>query len=173
MCSAVIDAAVGGTTVAVGGPVPEALDPAVELGYRWFGWRSQRSWGWGYRWSSIRLVTARIGLALTVRSVYIAHIAYAMETVSARLPDELEEELEAFIEAEHLDRSTAVRKLLAEGLDEWKVEHALDRLEAGEVTFTRAAELADRNVWDFAQLVRDRDVVWIGEEEVDADLASF
>lgn len=96
-----------------------------------------------------------------------------MGTVSARLPDELEEELEAYIEDQHLDRSTAVRKLLAEGLDEWKTEHALDQLKAGKVTFSHAAELADMNVWDFAQLVRERDIVWIGEEDVDADLAAF
>lgn len=96
-----------------------------------------------------------------------------MGTVSARLPDELEAELEAYIDEERLDRSTAVRKLLAEGLDTWRKEHALQRLEAGEISFTRAAELADLNVWDFAKLVRDRDVTWVAEDDVDADLASL
>lgn len=96
-----------------------------------------------------------------------------MGTVSARLPDELEAELEAYIDEEHLDRSTAVRKLLAEGLDAWRKEHALDQLQAGEVSFTRAAEIADLNVWDFAQLVRDRDVTWVADDDVDADLAAF
>lgn len=96
-----------------------------------------------------------------------------MGTVSARLPDELEAELEAYIDEEHLDRSTAVRKLLAEGLEAWRKERALERLEAGEVSFTRAAELADLNVWDFAQLVRDRDITWVAEVDVDADLASL
>lgn len=96
-----------------------------------------------------------------------------MGTVSARLPDELEAELEAYIDEEHLDRSTAVRKLLAEGLAEWRKERALERLEAGEVSFTRAAELADLNVWDFAQLVRERDITWVDEDGVDTDLASI
>lgn len=96
-----------------------------------------------------------------------------MGTVSARLPDELEAELEAYIDEEHLDRSTAVRKLLAQGLDEWRKERALERLEAGEVSFTRAAKLADLNVWDFAQLVREHDITWIAEDGVDTDLASI
>lgn len=39
-----------------------------------------------------------------------------MGMISARVPEELEAELEAYLEAENLDRSTAVRKLLAEGL---------------------------------------------------------
>lgn len=93
-----------------------------------------------------------------------------MGTVSARLPDELEAKLEAYLEAEHLDRSTAVRKLLAEGLETWRKRRALEQLRAGEVTFARAAELAGMNVWDFAQLVRDEDVTWVSEAGVDADL---
>lgn len=63
-----------------------------------------------------------------------------MITVSALLPDELEAELETYIEAEHLDRSTAVRKLLAEGPAEWRRDRAIERLRDGEVTVSRAAE---------------------------------
>ena len=47
-----------------------------------------------------------------------------MPTISARVPEDLEAELEAYLEAERLDRSTAVRKLLSEGLDEWRRERA-------------------------------------------------
>lgn len=93
-----------------------------------------------------------------------------MGTVSARLPDELEAELEAYLETEHLDRSTAVRKLLAEGLTEWRREQALERLEAGEVTFSRAAELAGMTIWDFARVVREADVTWVDEAGLAADL---
>jgi len=42
------------------------------------------------------------------------------------VPDELEAELEAYLDEENLDRSTAVRKLLTEGLDEWRRDRALD-----------------------------------------------
>lgn len=96
-----------------------------------------------------------------------------MGTVSARIPDELEAELAAYVEEERLDRSTAIRKLLSEGLDEWRRERALDRLRDGEVTFARAAELSGMTVWDFAELVRERDVTWVDEEGVDADLEAL
>lgn len=86
-----------------------------------------------------------------------------MGTISARVPDDLEAELEAYIDDERLDRSTAIRRLLEEGLEEWRREQALDRLEAGEVSFSRAAEIADMTVWDFAALVEERDVTWVGE----------
>ena len=96
-----------------------------------------------------------------------------MGTISARVPDELEDELEAYLEDENLDRSTAVRKLLSERLEEWRRERALEQLAAGTVTFTRAAELAEMSVWDFAQLAKERDVTWVAADHVDDDLEAL
>lgn len=93
-----------------------------------------------------------------------------MGTISARIPDELEDELEAYLEAERLDRSTAIRKLLGEGLEEWQRERALERLQAGEITFSKAAELADMSVWEFARLAAERDITWVDEGHLEADL---
>lgn len=93
-----------------------------------------------------------------------------MGTVSVRLPEELEAELEAYADAEHLDRSSAVRTLLAEALESWRVDHALERLEAGEVSFARTAEIADVSQWELARLAEERDVTWVGEEHLAEDL---
>lgn len=93
-----------------------------------------------------------------------------MGTISARVPDELEAELEAYLEDERLDRSTAVRRLLTEGLEEWRREQALERLESGEVTLTRAAELAGLSVWEFARLAREHDVTWVSADHTEADV---
>lgn len=96
-----------------------------------------------------------------------------MGTISARVPDELEAELDAYLEDENLDRSTAVRKLLSEGLQEWRRERALDQLAAGTITFSKAAELAGMSVWDFARLAKDHDVTWVADDHVDADLEAL
>jgi predicted HTH domain antitoxin len=96
-----------------------------------------------------------------------------MGTISARAPDELETELESYLEAENLDRSTAVRKLLAEGLQEWRRDRALDQLAAGDVTFSKAAELAGMSVWDFAQLAKERDITWVSGEHLEDDLEAL
>lgn len=93
-----------------------------------------------------------------------------MTTISARLPDDLEAELEAYIDEENLDRSTAVRKLLTEGLEEWRRERALAKLEAGEFTFSRAADYAGMSVWDFARLVDEEGITWVGGDHLEADL---
>ena len=93
-----------------------------------------------------------------------------MPTISTRVPEDLEAELEAYLESERLDRSTAVRKLLSEGLEEWRMERALERFADGDVSLTRAAELAGLSVWEFADLVADADDAWVSADHLEADL---
>lgn len=102
-------------------------------------------------------------------------------TISVRLPDDLEGELQEYAEAKHLDCTDAVRKLLAERLERWRTERAVQRLRDGDVTFSGAAEMADLSVWEFADRVRDRgqspntfherDATWVSGEHVERDLA--
>lgn len=96
-----------------------------------------------------------------------------MGTISARVPDELEAELDTYLDEENLDRSTAVRKLLTEGLEEWRREQALEQLAAGSITFTKAAEMAGMSVWDFAHLAKERDITWVADDHLDADLEAL
>jgi len=93
-----------------------------------------------------------------------------MGTISARVPEDIEAALEEYVESEHLDRSTAIRKLLAEGLAEWRRDRALSLLADGEVTLSRAAELADTTVWDIAQAAQERDVTWVADEYLAKDI---
>lgn len=109
-------------------------------------------------------------LAPTETLVYNTHKVYIMGTISTRVPEELETELEAYLEAERLDRSTAVRKLLAEGLEEWRIEQALERFTEGDVSLSKAAELADLSVWEFTRLVEESDAAWVSGEHLEADL---
>jgi predicted HTH domain antitoxin len=60
--------------------------------------------------------------------------------------------------------------LLAEGLEEWRLQQALEKYEAGEVSLLRAADLAGMSVWDFAQYCRSADVTWVDEAGLAADL---
>lgn len=93
-----------------------------------------------------------------------------MGTISARVPDDLEEELEAYVDQENLDRSTAVRKLLTEQLEQVRHERALSLLEAGEVSLSRAAEIAELDPWMVARLAQDEDVSWVDDEHLGEDL---
>jgi predicted HTH domain antitoxin len=86
-------------------------------------------------------------------------------SVSARIPEDVFKELEAFMREESLEKSASIRKLLAEGLQHWKEERALKSLEDGKISFLKAAEMAGLSVWDFADLVREKGIIWIKSEK--------
>ncbi|VVB55421.1 Uncharacterised protein [uncultured archaeon] len=86
-------------------------------------------------------------------------------SISARIPEEIFSELEKFMKEESLEKSASIRKLLSDGLQKWKVEKALRSLEDGKLTFLKAAEMAGMTVWDFADIVREKGIVWIKSQK--------
>ena len=82
-------------------------------------------------------------------------------SISARVPEDVFKELENFMKEESLEKSASIRKLLAEGLQHWKEQRALIALEEGKMSFLKAAQMAGLSAWDFADLVREKGIVWI------------
>ncbi len=98
-------------------------------------------------------------------SACIAYIVYMTEvTVSARIPRDMEEEVEQLMREEHLERSAAIRKLLHLGLDHYRQERALRLLAEGKATLSRGAEVARMSLWEFADLVRERKIAWVADD---------
>ena len=84
-----------------------------------------------------------------------------LKPLAVRIPAEVEKELREIIEQEKLDKATVVRNLLEIGIVEWRKQTALDFLREGKVTFAKAAEIAKLSLWEFADLVRQRNVDWV------------
>jgi hypothetical protein len=93
-----------------------------------------------------------------------------MGTVAVRLPESLEAELEEYIERENVDRDTAVRRLLAAGLAEWRRDRAVELVREGEAPVSRGAELAGMDIWSFTDLIEARDVRGVDGEGLSRDL---
>jgi predicted HTH domain antitoxin len=84
-----------------------------------------------------------------------------LRPLAVRIPPEVEKELLEIIEKEGLDKATVVRNLLEMGIVEWRKQMSLDLLREGKVTFAEAAELAKLSLWEFADLVKQRNVEWV------------
>lgn len=66
-----------------------------------------------------------------------------MKTVTTRIPED-EAEVLAELEAEwSADRSEVLRRLIRQGLADWRTERALEQLRDHTITVRKAAELAD------------------------------
>ncbi len=88
-------------------------------------------------------------------------------TISARIPRDMEQEVEQLMREERLERSAAIRKLLHLGLDRYRHERALRLLAEGTVTLSRAAEIARLSLWEFVDVVRDRKIAWVADDALE------
>lgn len=101
---------------------------------------------------------------LNICNVYNVNMGIA--TISVRVPDEVKEGIAAFEEDEKLTQtSEAARKLIMLGLEIWRKDKAVKLLENGKVSFLKAAEIAEMDVWEFAALIKERKTVWIKNKE--------
>lgn len=79
-------------------------------------------------------------------------------TLTTRISDELEAEIERISEEEHLDKSAVARRLLEDAVTEYRREQAFDRYERGEISLGTLAETADMPIRRVLTELRERDV---------------
>ena len=85
-------------------------------------------------------------------------------TVSARIPKELEKEVERLMEEEHLEKSAALRKLLHIGVENYRLGRALEGLRVGRFSLSRAAEEAGVSIWEILEEAARRRVAWVADD---------
>lgn len=78
--------------------------------------------------------------------------------IELKVPLDMVDDLRKLEQVEHIDRSTAVRKLLYSGLREWKLEHAATLYRDNRVTLARAAEEAGVPVREMMEYFRQKKV---------------
>lgn len=94
-----------------------------------------------------------------------------MKTVTTRIPEDDEELLGELEREMSADRSEVLRRLIRGGLEDWRKERALERLDDHEITLRKAAELADIEYVEMLSLASDAGVeVGYTAADLDRDL---
>lgn len=94
-----------------------------------------------------------------------------MKTVTTRLPEEEEALLGELQDELGADRSEVLRRLISDGLDDWRRERALERLRNHSVTLRRAAELADVSYVEMVELAAAEGIdVGYSDDDLERDL---
>jgi len=65
-----------------------------------------------------------------------------LKNIAARIPKELEEDIELFMKDKGLDRSSAIRKVLEIGITEWRKSRAVELYRRRRVTLWKASQIA-------------------------------
>lgn len=99
-----------------------------------------------------------------------------LRPLATRVTKEIEHEIRDVMDFLKIEKAQAVRMILEIGISEWRKRTAIELLRDGRVTFAKAARLAKLDLWEFADVVRDRKVGWVStpasELEVEASKAS-
>lgn len=78
--------------------------------------------------------------------------------MTVELPKELAEKLDLITEKERTERSAIISKAIVTFVKKWKVQSALEKYKAGEVTLWKAAKLAEVSLWKMIDLLREREI---------------
>lgn len=96
-----------------------------------------------------------------------------MPSISARIPEDDEDELEAVVELLGEDKSTVIRKALAEGLGSLRRRVAIERYQSGEVSVNQAARLAGVSVAEWLEIAREHNLTTqLTPDDLDDDAAA-
>ena len=87
------------------------------------------------------------------------------KVISTRIEEDLYREIEFVSRVENIDRSSAIKKLLKEGLRKWKIDYALSLYTQGKVSLWRAAKIANLSLWEFIDVLRDKKIELNLDEE--------
>lgn len=79
-------------------------------------------------------------------------------TITTRVEEEIEKEIDLIAKEEASDRSTAIRKLLQKSIKEWLIEKYLRDYEDGKITLWQAAKKSKLSLWEMIDEVKKRDV---------------
>lgn len=78
--------------------------------------------------------------------------------ISTRIAKEEARQIEKFAKNESLDRSTFLKRLVRHSLEEYRLEHAFRMYKEGKISLGRAAELAEKTLWEMLDLMKKYDV---------------
>jgi len=93
-----------------------------------------------------------------------------MPSVSARIPDDDNDEIEAVAELLDSDKSTVIREALREGLADMRLDLAVEQYQTGEVSVNEAARIAGLSLADWLVVARKRNLTTqLTPDDLDAD----
>ncbi len=96
------------------------------------------------------------------------------ETISVRLDEKLIEEVEHMEEELKTDRSEVIRRLLSQGVKEWKLRKAIDLLREEKISIGKAAEIAEITLYEMLKIAEDEKIlIGYSQKDLEKDMKRF
>jgi predicted HTH domain antitoxin len=93
------------------------------------------------------------------------------KTIATRIPIDLEREIRRFMEEEGLDKSTAIRRIIEIGVNEWKKKRAIELYRQERITLWKASQIAGVSLREILEeLNRLRIPIHVTAEDIEEDI---
>ena len=93
------------------------------------------------------------------------------ETICLRLSKETAKKLREIAKKEEKDRSTLIREILEEGIEEKNTTYAIELYQKGRITSWKAAQLANISLWNFYKLLTEKGILLqYSQQDLEEDL---
>jgi predicted HTH domain antitoxin len=93
------------------------------------------------------------------------------ETICLRLPKETARKLREIANKEEKDRSTLIREIIEEGIEEKNIENTIELYQKGRITGWKAAQLANISLWNFYKLLTEKGILLqYSQQDLENDL---
>lgn len=80
------------------------------------------------------------------------------DILTAEIKGKIAKEIEEYVKLSGLDKISAIEHLLKIGLKNSKIEIAIDKYKRGEISITRASEIAGVSLWEFMDELKKRNI---------------
>ena len=80
------------------------------------------------------------------------------KVIATRVNEELLREIELVSKVEGLDKSSAIKKLLLEGLKKWKLDYAIKLYKEEKVSIWKAARIANISIWELIEIIKEKNI---------------
>ena len=78
------------------------------------------------------------------------------KTLTTRAPDNLAKEIENIAKEEQLDRSSLIRRLLADAVEQRRILKALKLYKENKISIGKAATIAKLSIWEILDLIKEK-----------------
>jgi predicted HTH domain antitoxin len=93
------------------------------------------------------------------------------KTLTTRAPDALAKEIEVLAKEEKLDKSSLIRRLLADAVQNKRIKKALKLYKESKISIGKAAEIAKLSIWEMLDLIAEKGIhIDYGTEEFLEDI---
>ncbi len=94
------------------------------------------------------------------------------EIISFRVDDKIKKDLSELETKWQTDRSEIIRRLLVEGIKEWKIQNSLEEISSNKISIGKAAEKCGISIWELLDIIKRKNIDWVGysDEDLKKDL---